>query len=87
MRKSQEELKLFHMSDNEKFMVGNEAMRRWKFITLNTCIRKKERVEVNAKLPPEESGGKERKIELKVSRRKESIKVKSEINNAEPRES
>lgn len=41
MRKSQEELKLFHMSDNEKFMVGNEAMRRWKFITLNTCIRKK----------------------------------------------
>lgn len=67
MKKSQEELKIFRMSDNEKFMVCNKALLRWKFINLNTCIREKKRVEVIAKLPPEESGGKERKVELKVS--------------------
>lgn len=43
------------MSDNERFMVCKKAVLRWKFITLNTYIRKKEKIRINAELPPEDS--------------------------------
>lgn len=55
MRKSQGELKIFCMSENEQFMLFEKALLTWKFIALNTYIRKKGRIQIDAKLPPEES--------------------------------
>ena len=55
MKNSQRAWKTFCMSDNERFMVCKKAVLRWKFITLNTYIRKKEKIRINAELPPEDS--------------------------------
>ena len=62
-----------------------KAVVRGKFITLNTYVRKEERSKMNNLSFHLRKLEKEKQIKSKLSRRKEIIKIRTEINEIENR--
>ena len=84
-----EEIKKYlEINDNEKMMTQNlwdaaKAVLREKFIALQSYLKKQETSQINSLNIHLKQLEKEEQKALKVSRRKEIIKIRSEINEKE----
>ena len=63
-----------------------KAVLKWKFIAMQSCLKKEEKSQINNLTLHLKQLEKEEQINPKVSRRKEIIKIRSEINEKEMKE-
>ena len=84
-----EEIKKYlETNDNKNTMIQNlwdtaKAVLRGKFIAIHTYLKKQEKSQINNLILHLKEPEKEEQTQPKVSRRKEIIKIRSEINEKE----